>query len=553
MPVGDIASGLMSGLSEYIQGERKANRDSEDAQLDHQMQLIQALASRPDANPALLGSALHDLVDLHAAKGGKAPRKSGGEGMLGAHELPMSQFLAGMQDSTRAMGSPMEQVPGLDAMVPRTSLTGLPAAGAGSMGSAGAPGQPPPGIAAVPSAPIAEPPVSKDIQRDAFAMGQPSKPTLRTQEKPLERQPYLLSDDAMAEKSAKKPAAALHATMMAERDALVQMGMPPEQAMNVVAQKYGMRSAPASKMGTGQLYERNVNGQVDRVMAYPVLDAQGNTRFVDDNNQPLDPAFQPVQKQTGNAASGKQVMVDKEGNAWMIDKATNTSVAVGGPAKGKPMAPPAPYVYQVDGPNGPEPYAIDKFQLLNRINAASRQAGVVPIPPAVFQRLVGDDKNFVESALGVLPTIGRVNKLLEDNGMTQDNDMAAWGNARWKNALYRMGFSPDNIDDNLVQEDLQQQTGYIRALLLRGLMGGRPSQYIIDIFQQHIPAEYMTPARIYNTLSLIKQEMKDRYAAISDVNPSAHIPAFPGAGGTGGAGGDVDAATQKLLDFLKDK
>jgi hypothetical protein len=99
MPVGQVGSGVAAGFAQYVQQERERQRKVEDDSLDMHMKMIQSLADRPDANPAMLGKAIHDILEFSNAKG-NAKLKGGTAGLLGAHELPVSQFLQGIQDGT---------------------------------------------------------------------------------------------------------------------------------------------------------------------------------------------------------------------------------------------------------------------------------------------------------------------------------------------------------------------------------------------------------------------------------------------------------------------
>lgn len=111
MGLGDIGRGIADAFSQHITGERQRTRQAEDQQIDTQMQLIKMLSERPDANPALLGKALHDLTELSAAKSGQRKLKPGMAGFTGATELPLSQFLSGLGTNTPLMGNTTEAVP----------------------------------------------------------------------------------------------------------------------------------------------------------------------------------------------------------------------------------------------------------------------------------------------------------------------------------------------------------------------------------------------------------------------------------------------------------
>lgn len=105
MPVAGAGAGFAGALADYLQGERERNRKTEDDQLSYQMELIKSLAARPDINerPEIMGQAIHDMMDLANAKGGKGKLKGGAAGVMGAHELPVSQFLKGLVNGTRPM------------------------------------------------------------------------------------------------------------------------------------------------------------------------------------------------------------------------------------------------------------------------------------------------------------------------------------------------------------------------------------------------------------------------------------------------------------------
>lgn len=124
MPIGAIGQGLAESFAGYIKGERERTRKLEDEDIEYQQKLISSLADRPDINPAMLGKALHDLVNLSAAKSGKRSLKSGAEGFMGHSELPMSQFLQGISDGITPIQGPtteqyaMPQLPTEAAGVP---------------------------------------------------------------------------------------------------------------------------------------------------------------------------------------------------------------------------------------------------------------------------------------------------------------------------------------------------------------------------------------------------------------------------------------------------
>lgn len=112
MSIGDFAGGFTNAISQYLTGERDRVRKQEDDEIDYQRQMINALISRPDFNPAHLGRALHDLIDLGQGKTGKRKMQKGAAGFTGHTELPLSQFFSGvMNGSTPIYGAPITQAP----------------------------------------------------------------------------------------------------------------------------------------------------------------------------------------------------------------------------------------------------------------------------------------------------------------------------------------------------------------------------------------------------------------------------------------------------------
>src|ERR1022692_4420192 len=104
MPVGTVAGEIAASMGDQLRADRQQQRDTEDANLSYQQELIHGLISQPNANPNAIGQALHDMLDLQNAKGGKGKPAKAGAGFLGAHELPISQFLQGIQSAAAGPG-----------------------------------------------------------------------------------------------------------------------------------------------------------------------------------------------------------------------------------------------------------------------------------------------------------------------------------------------------------------------------------------------------------------------------------------------------------------
>jgi hypothetical protein len=193
--------GMAEYLANYINSERQRTRDLEDQQLNQQHDMIKQLASRPDANPQILGQAIHDMLELSSATGGRGKQKSGMAGFMGSHELPVSQLLQTVQDHTRPLeGNTMQPaapiMPKSDAQW--TPTAGVPQATATpSKDPAGSP------IGGLPQAPIpGTPPLIQQTNKGAM------EPV------PFDKQPILRSPEEMNAEAANKAGMTSYATTL---------------------------------------------------------------------------------------------------------------------------------------------------------------------------------------------------------------------------------------------------------------------------------------------------------------------------------------------------
>lgn len=89
-------------------------------------------------------------------------------------------------------------------------------------------------------------------------------------------------------------------------------------------------------------------------------------------------------------------------------------------------------------------------------------------------------------------------KLLQDlhkSGLEQsDNPLEP----RFEKLLAKLGVSsPGSVD----MGNQQQRVAFVNAIMLKGLMGGRPSQYVAQLIEQHLPKGQMTGRKLYQVLN----------------------------------------------------
>ncbi len=584
MPISGIGEGFSGAFANYMQQERQRARDREDQQLNYHMELIKALVNRPDINqrPEIMGQALHDMLELADAKGGKGKQKSGVQGFMGAHDLPISQFLSGIMQGSRPIVGPTQEA----------DTSGPAMGGVGGQGQApipsmapmssletelADPGRPvgaPTGGASILSAPIAAPPpmsqgpteahglvsAGRAIAQDTTVPPPGSPSSMRMRDLPPGRQPYFIDPRERAAEQGDvqgiEAGGKLRGTMEAEYQALIKIGVPVDKAQLAVAEKYGLKQ-PAAKQGAPKEFEiPGPNGKPVRVLASPILDSNGKQTWIDQYGRPLPPDQATVvdKLSTAGLTSYQQHIVkDAQGNISIVYGAKDptaqpTTTPPGIPAppakptmivaptgvRGGIPAAPQPYVYQAQDPNNPGaviPMAVDRRDLMSGGKGA---------PAPVAKPLTAEEKNFVDTAQGVKPVLERIEKLITSNGLEHANSVKDWASQRAQNWIRQSGFEPAKFN-----ADLQQQTGYIRATLLRSLLGGRPSRQITEIFQSHLPKEDFTPAMIMNTIRLVKQEISDRYAGI-EAGSGQKLKPLNMSGTT-----QTDTTTeQQFLDFI---
>lgn len=105
----------------------------------------------------------------------------------------------------------------------------------------------------------------------------------------------------------------------------------------------------------------------------------------------------------------------------------------------------------------------------------------------------------------------KVMRALQLNGLSQSNDPV---DPRWQKFVAgTLKMEPGEMDQ--FKGDMQQRTAAVQALVSRSLMGGRPSQYVMELMLQHLPDGAMTGAKLYNVLNNVMTQTQEQYEGIS--------------------------------------
>ena len=339
---------MLAALASYLQSERDRRRQQEDQDLQYQQEMIHGLINRPDFNPAYVGQAMHDLLELQGAKGGRGKKAKGAAGDLGSHDLPISQFLAGVHaGTTPIMGHTMEpvpppQTPAQQGLMPQAQpiIHGGPTlkdfSGQDVL-------QTP---VMIPPAPIEAPP---EAGRMLDAARQVQKYNEGPKMRPVANQPILRSPDEMAQEAADreamKSAATTRGMYAADFDAARQLAALPPGVQETVRGMRGIARGPMPHLTKGPMMEYP-DGQ--RLQAFETIGADGKVRAVDQNGLDLPPGGKVV----ASGASGMAQTTDKMGNVWVIDKIARTASMVAAPGGVPPAKPMSGKYVEGTGPDG---------------------------------------------------------------------------------------------------------------------------------------------------------------------------------------------------------
>jgi hypothetical protein len=113
----------------------------------------------------------------------------------------------------------------------------------------------------------------------------------------------------------------------------------------------------------------------------------------------------------------------------------------------------------------------------------------------------------------------KVLKALRETGLDQSNDPA---DPRWqKFVVTTLKVAPEDFQ----KADIQQRTAFVNAALTRQLMGGRPSQYVAQILQQHLPQGAMSGRQLTHVLHNVLQQSGEKRTELQQMLPGVKGPA----------------------------
>lgn len=191
---------------------------------------------------------------------------------------------------------------------------------------------------------------------------------------------------------------------------------------------------------------------------------------------------------------------------------TGTPLTVNGkPAQGFHQPPPP--IFYAGGVNGPA--------LIDRTHATQQpitdtttgevvKAPIKPLPYQAAENVSGLNTAEVEGV--------KVLRLLHQDGLDQSNDPL---DPRWqKFVVTTLKMSPGDF----AKADIQQRTAYVNAALTRQLMGGRPSQYVAQLLQDHLPKGEMTGSQLAHVLSNVLEQAGEKRAELGQFLPGVKGP-----------------------------
>lgn len=128
-------------------------------------------------------------------------------------------------------------------------------------------------------------------------------------------------------------------------------------------------------------------------------------------------------------------------------------------------------------------------------------AGSKPLPYQAVENISGLNSAEVEAV--------KVLKALRESGLDQSNDPA---DPRWNKFLVAsLGIAPGDVQ----KADIQQRTAMVNARLTRALMGGRPSQFVAEMIQQHLPKGEQTGQQLAHVLHNVMQQTGEQRQEIA--------------------------------------
>lgn len=112
----------------------------------------------------------------------------------------------------------------------------------------------------------------------------------------------------------------------------------------------------------------------------------------------------------------------------------------------------------------------------------------------------------------------KVLKALHQSGLEDSNNPA---DPRWENfVVTTLKMAPGDF----AKADIQQRTAFVQAALTRQLMGGRPSQYVAQMIQQHLPQGQMTGQQLHHVLNNVLQQATEQRTELTQMIPGIKGP-----------------------------
>lgn len=537
----EVVNNPLSKLVNYLEAQKQQNRAIEDAEIDRKITLIHDLINAPGANPARTAEGISNLMELYAAKGGRGTKPAKGQGPWGKSETPMPSLLAGIiHGSIPFEGPTTEAVPQPQSPAQQGLMPEAPAILPGLTREMGTPPDPSNQARAegftgkdALNSPVMVPPAPLQAAPEASRMLSAARDMQKYNEgpktRPVANQPMMRDPMEIAQEQAQIKAMGDTTMMQAEMDQAIKMGADPALARQMVMEKHGLKQTQLTKPVAGSNKPYIYTGPDGKPVivngtTYLKSDGTSETRNAV-TGMPLPPDAQEYFHPTGSQASPYTTHWEQDKNGvWHVSYAAKDPNAGFDP---KTLStgmvghlPPAPtFTYDTPDPNHP---GLTIPVVAPKVVTPGVGAPGTSLPPKA-QKLGTEEQTFVDTAQGIQGTMDRVTKSIEEAGLQHANSITDWGSTQAQNWIRKQGFEPEQF-----QADLQQQTGYIRATLLRSLLGGRPNKYVTEIFQSHLPAEFQTPAQIYNTMRLVRQEIQDRYAGISQGHGGQALPSLGG-------------------------
>lgn len=96
-------------------------------------------------------------------------------------------------------------------------------------------------------------------------------------------------------------------------------------------------------------------------------------------------------------------------------------------------------------------------------------------------------------------------------GLDKSNDLL---DPRWTTfAVGTLKIAPQNW----AKADLAQRAQFVRAAILRSLMGARPSKYIAEIYNEHVPDSRQTGEQLFHVLNNVMEQVGERRSEMENL------------------------------------